>query len=621
MLGTRAENLKGSFMWISRVRITGGFLAGFDTTFDRGLNVVIGPRGAGKTTLLELIRHAVGAKHADGRLDKKRQEFLAAILGSGEIVIDLEGDEGGTHLVVDAKGGGQRSDLAESILVLGQNELESIASDASSRLNLLDLRTGIPSKLTDLSRAGEITVEMFAIRTQIEDLIDAAGKKPQLLADRDLLRLQEASLLGNGGAELAAMREKLRAADQVLLDTAKSLESISEVSDFVAETIDLETRQVARLEQVESRLEGISSTNLTESLILAPVQSGRSTLESLVAIAAGIEEIASEVLERDMESRSIAAPIREQLDNAEAGLGLVTAQLRNLDAELATLEAQANTVKGLQLQHERLSAERKLILDSGGLDEEELFEARSMIARQTTSMVSEHVVVVVEHLSDSTAYRAFLTEALRGTNTRSALIDTIGRKTFPRQLLEFVEIADAHGLSGVVDVPIDRIERVIDGLRTEENLRALSQVRMFDSVDFRLRDGGVEKSVDTLSTGQKCAVTLPIVLSERERTLVLDQPEDHLDNAYLVKHVVEGMLLRSAAPAQTIVATHNANIPVLGSANQVLVMASDGYNGSLEVKGAFDDEPIVDAITGLMEGGREAFAARSAFYEAFGSKP
>ncbi len=133
-------------MWVSRIRVTGGFLSGLDVSLSKGLNVVVGPRGAGKTTLLELLRHAVGAQHAERSkaAQQQRQTFLDAVLGAGEIVVDVESEEGGRRLVVDAKGGGQRQDLSNSVLVLGQNELEDIASDAPSRLNLLDLSLNPP---------------------------------------------------------------------------------------------------------------------------------------------------------------------------------------------------------------------------------------------------------------------------------------------------------------------------------------------------------------------------------------------------------------------------------------------------------------------------------------------
>ncbi len=132
-------------MWISRIRVTGGFLAGLDVSLTRDLNVVIGPRGAGKTTLLELLRHALAASHADVGDGEERQRFLDAVLGlDGEVIVDVEADDGGRHLVVDHLGGGQRPDLGASVLALGQNDLEEIASDAQSRLSLLDLRIQRP---------------------------------------------------------------------------------------------------------------------------------------------------------------------------------------------------------------------------------------------------------------------------------------------------------------------------------------------------------------------------------------------------------------------------------------------------------------------------------------------
>lgn len=106
-------------------------------------------------------------------------------------------------------------------------------------------------------------------------------------------------------------------------------------------------------------------------------------------------------------------------------------------------------------------------------------------------------------------------------------------------------------------------------------------------------------------------------MSERDRSLILDQPEDHLDNAFLVSNVVNGLVGRTLGGAQTIVATHNANIPVLGAADKVIVLHSDGTTGAVDVQGPFDVPDVVDRITRIMEGGREAFARRSYFYSQY----
>ena len=135
-----------------------------------------------------------------------------------------------------------------------------------------------------------------------------------------------------------------------------------------------------------------------------------------------------------------------------------------------------------------------------------------------------------------------------------------------------------------------------------------------DSVDFALLDGQGYKVTSNLSMGQRCTVVLPMLLAEEREAIVLDQPEDHLDNAFIVETLVSAIRERSVG-GQVIVATHNANIPVLGDARQVIVLASDGRRGFVTSADPLDAETSVEAITTLMEGGRAAFERRAEFYD------
>jgi hypothetical protein len=93
----------------------------------------------------------------------------------------------------------------------------------------------------------------------------------------------------------------------------------------------------------------------------------------------------------------------------------------------------------------------------------------------------------------------------------------------------------------------------------------------------------------------------------------MDQPEDHLDNGFVVETVVKAIQSRPADD-QLIVASHNANIPVLGEASRVVVLESDGQTGGVASADELDADDSVEAITRIMEGGREAFQLRGAFY-------
>lgn len=609
-------------MWISRIRVTGGFLHGLDLPLSRGLNVVIGPRGAGKTAVLELLRHAVGAQHPDQSpaATRQRSAFLDAVLGAGEVIVDVESDDGGRHLVVDAQGAGQRTDLSGSVMVLGQNELEEIASDAASRLNLLDLRIGLrvldeesPDRLT----ASELTAQLFEIRAEIEVRCEEAAKRDRLMVDRALLASQEAVLLGRRGDQLVARREQLRAAEETVIQSGRDKEGVSELRAEVDELGAAAARQLDRLRATANRTQGLGGEPVLESAI----GYAEGLVTELGLALSRLGALADELHERNVLARQAAAPIRVELEEAEAGLGQITAQLRNIDTELRSLDENDARVSALQEQDRELRNRRSVAHDRADHADELAYRERAEVARSTTSHVSANVVVMVEHLADTSAFKTFLMVVLKGSSTRTTSIDVLAERVLPRQLLELVESRDGAGLASVTGLGVEQARKLITHLDDGEILEGLARIRLTDLVDFRLRDGAVDKSVDELSTGQKCSVTLPIVMSERERSLILDQPEDHLDNAFLVSNVVSALLARTESGAQTIVATHNANIPVLGSADTVVVLGSDGTSGSVEVQGPFDDDAVVDRITQLMEGGRDAFARRSSFYAEHGGIP
>jgi energy-coupling factor transporter ATP-binding protein EcfA2 len=606
-------------MWISRVRVTGGFLNGLDVTFTKGLNVIIGARGAGKTTLLELIRHAIGAKHADDRQARQHQEFLKAVLGTGEVILDLHSDDGGRHLVVDAKGGGQRPDLSNAVLVLGQNELESIASDAASRLNLLDLRSGAAAHSLDRSGAAELTAKLFALRETLEEREEESAKRVTLQSDREVLASQEAALLGGSDNVLSAKREDLRGKEEALIRSSRDLRTLLESQSLLDAIVGAQEEQGERLNNLRQKVESMPQASDALEYITKAVALSADLARLSNPIRRTIADAAEETSERNLQLREASAPLRASLEEAESGLGQITSQLRNIDAELQALDENEKQINFLKDQYVSVSKERDTLLDAVEAQEEAIYALRSDLATRTTGQIANNVVIIVEHLADSGAFRETLVRELKGSNTRAVLIDSLADRVLPRQLMELVEAGDAPGLAAAADIAVDRAEKLLTSLNNESALRALSDVSLTDNVDFRLMDGSTDKSVDNLSTGQKCAVTLPVILSERERTLILDQPEDHLDNAYLVAHVVTGITNRK--DAQTIVATHNANIPVLGSASKVFVLQSDGRNGAVSEEGQYDDPRIVSKITGLMEGGREAFAKRVDFYAAHGQTP
>ena len=130
---------------------------------------------------------------------------------------------------------------------------------------------------------------------------------------------------------------------------------------------------------------------------------------------------------------------------------------------------------------------------------------------------------------------------------------------------------------------------------------------------MQLMDGTTYKGIGELSTGQRCTVVLPLVLRHTDRILIVDQPEDHIDNAFIAETLILSLIARDP-DSQVIFSTHNANIPVLGNADQIVHLGSDGKRGFPVLASDLNDPRAVEAITTVMEGGVEAFKRRASFY-------
>lgn len=156
-------------------------------------------------------------------------------------------------------------------------------------------------------------------------------------------------------------------------------------------------------------------------------------------------------------------------------------------------------------------------------------------------------------------------------------------------------------------------------LRLESVLK-LDEIVFDDIPIVRLNDrpqekGSTYRPLHELSPGQRCSAVLPILLLNGNSPIIIDQPEDNLDNR-LIRQVIVNVLGSIKLRRQVIVATHNPNIPVLGDAEQTIVLAAiDEKQSQVKAQGNLDEKPIIDSITEIMEGGREAFQYRHTIYQ------
>ena len=149
---------------------------------------------------------------------------------------------------------------------------------------------------------------------------------------------------------------------------------------------------------------------------------------------------------------------------------------------------------------------------------------------------------------------------------------------------------------------------------TPGQIDAIDMLYPEDQIEMKYKgkDGNF-RPLTSASAGQKTTAILTFILSSGEEPLILDQPEDDLDNRLVYQLIVE-RIRQIKETRQVIIVTHNANIPVNGDAEYVMSLSSESRYLKIAAEGTVENKRVKDEICEVMEGGVEAFETRAKKY-------
>ena len=131
----------------------------------------------------------------------------------------------------------------------------------------------------------------------------------------------------------------------------------------------------------------------------------------------------------------------------------------------------------------------------------------------------------------------------------------------------------------------------------------------FPEDGLKITFGDNAQSIQQGSPGQKTAALLTFILSYGSEPLLLDQPEDDLDNELIYSLIVK-LLRETKSKRQIIVVTHNANIVVNGDAEMVLPLTVYKGQSFIKCAASIQNYSIRQKICDILEGGEQAFQQR-----------
>ena len=121
------------------------------------------------------------------------------------------------------------------------------------------------------------------------------------------------------------------------------------------------------------------------------------------------------------------------------------------------------------------------------------------------------------------------------------------------------------------------------------------------------------KELQHHSLGQRASALILFVLNQHENdVIIIDQQEDDLDNQTIYEDVIK-LIKELKSSNQFIFATHNANFPVLGDAEQIHSCRYSDDSIALQ-SGSIDSSLLQKEIVDIMEGGEDAFNRRKEIY-------
>lgn len=607
-------------MHISRVQIEEGFLDGLDLHLVAGLNVVIGERGTGKTSLIELIRFCLDVPGYTPESGKRSREHALSVLSSGQITVTLQ--QSGRALTASRAVGDASpriSALFPAPIIFSQTEIETVGLQAGGRLRLVDsfvakLESVAVEEQACTAQVRSLTGEVESLRRELEELEKQITELPTV--DQQIVDLAPAE------ERLAALSAESAGKKQQLDELAKQI-STSSVAGAV----------IDRFLQAASRWQAIASNASRSGPPLEewPISSAEDPIpalrertvraemhlqSALTEISAAIDDaksVSAKLVAKRIPLEDTARRLRKEVEVLQAGAGATMRQGSQLRERKAQLESLRGVTEQRRQSLASLSERRNSALDRLEMARDGKFKERAAVAGRLNSVLGPRIRIGVSRAGQHELFSASITDVLKGSGLKyGELAPALARSVSPRELLEAAESNDYGSIADAAGISKDRAARVLAQLR-DADLGGLASIPVDDDVSLHLLDGQEYKEIGELSTGQRCTVILPLVLCHTDRILVVDQPEDHIDNAFIAETLIRAVLARDPS-SQIIFSTHNANIPVLGNADRVVHLGSDGRRGFALVTAPLEDPRIVTSISTVMEGGAEAFERRASFY-------
>lgn len=616
---------------IEGLHISGGFLDGTAIHFSQNLNVFFGGRGTGKSTAIKAIAFALGNpgyKMGDPPFQQVElycesstgAQYRFSRTAGGLPVGRMREHESTKPMPVDPS--------AFRVEYFSQGELEDVAKAAlenprslqrflDRHIDIEHLTSEEDALLRDAEAAASQLAPMITMFKRRDELDGALKELEERLKQSETKQLKNVAEIQNKVTAERSLRNMLDALSTAykkgitlrnLLREPTEMRSLSRVAEFGKPT---EAYFIQALQEVD----------LTNDFI---VKQTRDTNDRLRQIAERLDSVISQIDSEhiridDLIQQRVSELKGKGLASSIAELNEMSTQKTRLVAELARIDSQRSSfddaTREYQERLEQLDSTRSTIKDSRAA------QLRTL-NRAFKSVDFPHDVLLItdESSVDLEEYVSFIDARMQRSGIHRTSIEALCSALTPNALANALDANNHAPLIGIPSIGQRWAIELSERLANPDTTLRLRLIWRPMAPRFKILDRHSHKEVpfDNLSGGQKHTILLTIaLLSDSRDPLIIDQPEDDLDNKFIADSVVK-TLRQIKELRQVILATHNANIAVLGDSELLIEMSHSKGAGLIRTRGSIDDANTKSAIKDTLEGGHFALQRR---FEMYGMSP
>jgi len=611
--------------WLKSISFTTRKWQGKKLSFNQGMNNFIGIRGSGKSTLLETVRYALDIPLGTNAHEPKYKEGLVqSFLGSGgKIEVELIDQHQTTYIaeriygetpsiyLIDRDGAKELqynlkiNHIVNKPLYYGQKDLSDIGEETSTE-DLINKLMG--DKLISIKR--EIEEQSDKIILVIAEI----KKVDKLLSQEEEIKAKKASIEKDMKVFIDnKINEKLNKQ----IEFNKDRNRLDSLLEFERDIIDA-------IQNVFNNYQGSFKTYTSyeskknEALV-------KQVFESLAKFQQIFQHLAEIIKQLQIEEGNLEAikktfirkyeELKEEFSEIKRAINLPNIEAdtyvklsKDLDLQIAKLneiqklrERKITLGKNLNLA---LTTLKDLWYKEFQLIKEEIEKLNNEQPKDAEGKTA--ISIVAEFKENKERFKEFIKAFCRGSGLRDDHYDQI--VTYP----DLIEVYNDFGIEG------SNINKILSGGNNLQNFNSKFLEFINEFLTYRVPDKYTinykGRPLQEHSLGQRASALIIFILTLKENNLIIiDQPEDDLDNQTIYTDVITE-LKNLKNKTQFIFATHNPNIPVLGDCEQ-LISCSINNNLINVISGSIDSREIQQNIVDIMEGGDDAFEKRKTIYE------